>query len=248
MLTTVTPDTNTPTSNTIMASAQPSVESTDRASGQRRFWMLLSPALPIGGFSYSHGVEGAVAQGIVHDLDSTRDWITSLALRVLPTLELPLVARLLDCANRCDQEGMLEWNDTVLATRESRELQDEERGKGEALTNLLPALQIEPAVHLQQPSFAAAFALVCSAWQIDSRDALAGYAWVWFETLLAAAIKLVPLGHSDGQRLLLEMVDRLDELAELGLACADSELGAGAPGLTLLSAAHETQHARLFKS
>jgi len=213
-----------------------------------RFWMLISPALPVGGFSYSHGLETAVARGQVYDLQSTRTWITTLGARVLTKLELPLAMRLMKAINSQDAQSANDWNDMAHATRESAELQLEDTEKGGALVRLFPALGVTPTVVIQNPGFSAAYALVCCHWQIPMTQALQGFAWVWFEMQVAAAIKLVPLGHTDGQRLLLEFNQQLAELTEQAMLCPDEEMGAGAFGLAMLSSAHETQPGRLFRS
>ncbi len=213
-----------------------------------RFWLLISPTLPVGGYSYSHGLESAVLTGWVHDFESARDWIGSLALRVLPRLELPLIDRLLDAFEAADAQRVTYWNEFAHATRESNELLLEEREKGGALVRLFPALGITSDLVVEEAGFATAYAQVCSHWQVPKVTALQGYAWIWFEMLVAAAIKLVPLGHSDGQRLLLEFNNTLDELVSQALECADDDIGAGAPGLGSLSSGHETQSARLFRS
>lgn len=232
-----------------MNTKQPSPEETiTSAAANTRFWMLLSPALPVGGYSYSHGLESAVSQGKISDAQSTDDWITKLGDRVLPTLELPLIARLLNAINKQDEQTANDWNDTAHATRESAELLLEETEKGRALVRLFPALNVVPKVSIQNPGFSAAYALVCSQWQIPERQALQGFAWIWFEMLVAAAIKLVPLGHSDGQRLLLGFNAKLPDLTERALLCTDNEIGASAFGLAMLSSGHETQPARLFRS
>ncbi len=218
------------------------------ATATNRFWMLLSPALPVGGFSYSHGLESAVAEGKIFDAQSTDDWIATLGERVLPTLELPLVARLLSAINKQDERSANDWNDTAHATRESAELLLEETEKGKALFRLFPSLDVVPMVTIPNPGFSAAYALACSHWQIPERQALQGFAWIWFEMLVAAAIKLVPLGHSDGQRLLLRFNEKLPVLAEQALLCTDNQIGASAFGLAMLSSAHESQPARLFRS
>lgn len=213
-----------------------------------RFWMLINPALPIGGYSFSHGMESAIEAGLVDSSDSATRWIKSLGRRALPSLELPLLARLLDGFESADVERINYWNDLAHASRETSELLLEECEKGRALRKLYPALGIEPELELEALGFSGAFAEVCHSWKISKSLALRGFGWIWYEMLVTAAVKLVPLGHSDGQRLLLELHGTLDELVEQALQCSDLEIGASAPGLAGLSAAHENQAARVFRS
>lgn len=221
---------------------------TNRSALDPRLWLLISPALPVGGYSYSHGLESAVLTGRVSDFESAREFIGSLAERVLPRLDLPLLHRLLEALHAGNTEQLNYWNDIVHATRESSELLLEDKDKGRALQRLFPAIGLPTETYVDEPSFPAAFAQVCYHWNIPSATAMCGYAWSWFEMLVAAVVKLVPLGHSDGQRMLLEFNENLNRLAACALEYSDEEIGAGAPGLAMLSSGHETQYARQFRS
>ncbi len=215
-----------------------------------RLWLLISPALPVGGYSYSHGLEHAVAAGWVSNLADARGWITGLARDVLPRLDLPVLARVYRCAQDDDEPGIRHWNAVLLASRESAELQREDSEMGEALKRLLTDLVGVDAIKSLpgKSAFATSFALACLNWGIDVADACAAYAWVWCENQVAAAIKLVPLGQTEGQKILLEMVMQVHELAELALAASDEDVGITCPALAIASAAHETQYSRQFRS
>ncbi|MFP6814761.1 MAG: urease accessory protein UreF [Pseudomonadales bacterium] len=215
-----------------------------------RLWLLISPALPVGGYSYSHGLEHAVAAGWVSNLSDARDWITGLARDVLPRLDLPVLAKIYRCAEGDDAPGIVRWNAVLLASRESAELQREDAEMGEALKRLLTDLVRGDAIEIlpEKSAFATSFAVACLQWGIDVADACAGYAWVWCENQVAAAVKLVPLGQTDGQKILLEMVQQVHELAELALAVSDDDVGMTCPALAIASAAHETQYSRQFRS
>ena len=229
--------------STVTGAAQESAHGLDP-----RFWILINPALPVGGYSFSHGVESAVREGWISDYQSSRDWIGSLAKRVLPGLELPLLLRMLHGLEKNCATSVHYWNDIALATRETSELLLEEQEKGRALERLYPALGIAPKLAIEDAGFTAAFAQICSTWQVSDQTAMQGYAWIWYEMLVAAAVKLVPLGHSDGQRLLLEFNATLTELVDAAMACGDDDIGAGTQGLAMLSSGHESHYARLFRS
>ena len=217
---------------------------------QHRLWLLLSPALPVGGYSYSQGLEFAVAAGWVSSFAEARAWIAGLAAVVLPHLDLPLLARMARAARAGDRAAMTYWNAYLLASRETAELRMEDLAMGRALQRLLGDLGDGEGSDLlpAQPTFAASFACAGLQWQIGDTELCAAYAWVWSDNQVAAAIKLVPLGQTDGQRLLLELADGLAALTRQALACADEDLGMTATGLAIASAAHETQYTRLFRS
>ncbi len=224
---------------------------TDSVTGiQPALWLLISPALPVGGYSYSQGIEYAVEQGWIFDAASTADWLHGVAGATLVHTDLALLLRL-HRAQCCDDTGHMDTlNDELAACRESAELLDEDRQMGRALTRLLGDLLPPTSVQKlpRQPAFATAFAAACVALDIDADAALAAYAWVWFENQVAAAIKLVPLGQTDGQRLMLEAGRQLPRYVGLARSVGDDAIGLTLPGVALASARHEHQHTRLFRS
>lgn len=236
----------------------------------RRLWLLLSPSLPVGGYSYSQGLEYAVANGQVTDFESTRHWIGGLARQVLPRVDLPLLLRMFQALANRNTIEFQQWNLQLLALRETAELRAEDLAMGQALWRLLGELTPAPThdypvdvshttdtnhsadiSSLPQPSrltFAGALACAGHLWALDEATLCDACAWIWCENQVAAAVKLVPLGHSDGQRLLLSLADELNALTVQALACPDEALGMTATGLAIASAQHENQAARLFRS
>jgi urease accessory protein len=216
-----------------------------------RLLQLVSPALPIGGFTYSQGLEWAVEAGWVVDVETLEDWLTGLIEDGLATLDLPILARLMGACTRGDWESVTRWSERLLAARETDELRREERHRARALVALLGDLGIEDAgrrrdalLHCQ----AAPFALAVVRWRIMPRDGLLGYAWGWLENQVAAAVKLIPLGQTDGQRIALRLAAGLPAVVERALDIDEDEIGSSAPALAIASALHETQYTRLFRS
>ena len=97
-------------------------------------------------------------------------------------------------------------------------------------------------------SYATAYALASYHNHISERDMLSGYLWAWLENQVAAAIKIVPLGQTEGQKILRDFCSKLDQVIELTYNVADDEIGASAPGVALASSWHEVQYSRLFRS
>jgi len=211
-----------------------------------RLWQLISPTLPVGGFSYSQGLEQAVEAGGVGDEPSAQAWIGGILRNGIATTDLPVLGRIHAAWCAGDSALALHWNDRLLAMRETAELRFEDRAMGAALARLMPTLGLEvPAGAL---SFAGAFAIAAVQCEVGEREAMAGYAWTWAEMQVAAAVKLVPLGHSSGQRLLWNLGAELDTVVERAAACADDAIGMSLVGLAITSARHETQYTRLFRS
>jgi urease accessory protein len=210
-----------------------------------RLLQLASPTLPVGAYSYSQGLESAVEAGIVRDAATAGRWIGDVLEFSVARMEAPILSRMITSV--LDEKLFKHWNAFFLASRETAELRAETVQMGYSLNRLLPELGIEPAP-IEEPAFPAAFAAAVNAWGIDPREALQAYLWSWLENQVMAAVKAVPLGQTDGQKLLLSLGERIAPLAARAAAMSDDELGNFAPGLALLSSRHETQYSRIFRS
>jgi urease accessory protein len=211
-----------------------------RAAALVRLLQLASPALPVGAYSYSQGLEAAAEAGLVRDAAGAERWIGDVMELGIGGMEAPILWRLANA-----------WNAEFLASRESAELRAETVQMGYSLRRLLNEMDVSGAHALDgigEIAFPTAFAFASCAWGIDARDALAAYLWAWLENQVLAAVKVVPLGQTDGQRLLLWLGDRIADGVEKAAGLADDELANFAPGLAILSARHETQYSRIFRS
>jgi urease accessory protein len=220
-------------------------------------WALLrlaSPQLPIGGYSYSQGLEMAVEQGRVHDPVSAARWINDQLLLNLARFEAPLLLAHCLAAAQEDWGTLQQFCDQHRASRETRELHQESRQMGYSLQQLLTGLPEldEPARHFlgqqREPHLALGWALAARAWGISPQDALAAWLWSWLENQLAVLMKTLPLGQQAAQRMTSELSPSL-QLAQLHASNLDlSHMGSAAFGLSLASMAHERQYSRLFRS
>lgn len=200
---------------------------------------LASPALPVGGYSYSGGLEAAIEAGAVTNAASAQRWIEEVLAQSVARLDAPVLLRMMR-----EPEP---WNARFLASRETAELRAETVQMGYSLNRLLPDLGVQ-ALALEEPSFPAAYAHAAKAWGIEPREALVAYLWSWAENQVMAALKAVPLGQTDGQKILLAIGGRLEAVADEAGAMADDDIGSFAPALAILSSQHETQYSRLFRS
>jgi len=224
---------------------------TESALPLLRLLQLASPSLPVGGFTYSQGVEWAVEAGWIADAADLEAWLTDQVDDTLSCLEIPLLARLFDACADGDARALRHWCGIGWAWRETAELRAEERNRGRALADLLVSLDVTRAAEWRETlatSQLAGFALAAVHWEIPRETAALGYAWSWLENLVLAAVKLVPLGQTDGQRTLLRLAERLPAAVERGLALPDEAIGASLPAFAIASSAHETQYTRLFRS
>jgi urease accessory protein len=234
----------TPVATAIDTSAPDSV-------ARLRLWQLISPALPIGAYAYSQGLEQAVEAGWIGDEAGAGDWIEGLLGHSLAALDVPVLVRLYRAWSMGDGRSVAHWNRFLLAAREAAELRDEDEHLGAALLRLLADLGVGEAAAWatdEPASYAAAFAMAVVEWGVPVRDAVEGYLWAWCENQVAAAVKLIPLGQTAGQRLLSRLMVPLAKAAEYGMNVTDDDIGALAPGLAMASALHERQYTRLFRS
>jgi urease accessory protein len=212
---------------------------------------LASPMLPVGAYSYSQGMEWAVEQGAVRDESSAADWILeSLAFNV-GGLEAPAWCRLYEAWQAHDAESAARWNARFLAVRETTELRAESVQMGEALKLVLVAtreLETGPLDAIGELSFPAAFSFAAQGLGVPLREGLTGYLWAWGENQVAAAMKLVPLGQSAGQRILARLIAGLPTVVDRAIEADEMQLSNFAPGLAIASSRHETQYTRLFRS
>ena len=220
-------------------------------------WALLrlaSPQLPIGGYSYSQGLEMAVDNARVSDADSARRWISDQLLLNLARFEAPLL--LAHCQAAADQDWarLRQLCEEHRASRETRELFQESRQMGYSLQQLLNGLpELDDAARrfldaTPEPHLALGWALAARAWAISPEDALAAWLWSWLENQLAVLMKTLPLGQQAAQRLTSELLPVLQQASEHAARLDPHHYGSAAFGLSLACMAHERQYSRLFRS
>jgi urease accessory protein len=220
-----------------------------------RLLHLASPALPIGAFHFSQGLEYAVEAGWVRDEVTALDWIGGIAESSLATLDLPVLHRLRAAWDRNDHRDVLGWNAFLIACRETEELRAEDRHLGAALLRVLAELDLATELFSANAAkssvgvaHATVFAFAMARWRIETRAALQTYAWAWVENQVLAAVKLVPLGQSAAQRMLHALCARIPALTERAVKLVDSDIGLSTASSAVASGRHESQYTRLFRS
>lgn len=220
-------------------------------------WALLrlaSPQLPIGGYSYSQGLEMAVENGQVNNQAHAARWLSDQLLLNLARFEAPLLLEHCRAASDGDWPRLRALSEQHRASRETRELQLESRQMGYSLRQLLlglPELDTVARDFLQatdEPHLALGWALAARAWAIAPADALAAWLWSWLENQLAVLMKTLPLGQQAAQRLTSELQPQLQRAQQIATTLDPQHYGSAAFGLSLASMAHERQYSRLFRS
>jgi urease accessory protein len=230
----------------------PAAGTVPAASLLQLMW-LASPALPIGGFSYSEGLEAAVDTARVTTESEAAAWLLDQLELSLARGDLAVLAQAIPAWQAADKTRMAALNAWVLQTRESSELRAQTEQMGRSLLEWLrnhttaTASQIGLLAELQ-PTYPLAFALAASATGAPVREGLLAYAFGWAENMVQAAIKSVPLGQSAGQRILSALTAAIPAAIDHALSLPDSARQAFSPMLAILSAQHEVQYSRLFRS
>ena len=219
---------------------------------------LASPALPIGGFSYSEGLEAAIDHELVTTEAQASEWLSHQLHLSLARGDLAVLAQAIPAWQAQDRARIATLNDWVLQTRETSELRQQTEQMGRSLIEWLRSLRPELVEDLElgaasgegrtDLTYPVAYALAAAQAHAPLRDTLLAYAFGWAENMMQAAIKAVPLGQSAGQRILQRMASEIPAAVDLALRLDDDSRQAFSPMLSVLSARHETQYSRLFRS
>lgn len=208
-----------------------------------------SPALPIGGYSYSQGLESALEEGLVTDAASAHAWIARCLDEVVARWEAPLLWRLMGAFAARDVNAVLELAERFLASRDSAELRAESVQMGYSLARLLAELGAGDTSALQgEVTLPLAYACAVDGLDIPHEEALLASIFAWTENQVLVCVKSVPLGQVAGQRLLLALRPDVEHAARIARELPDEALSNWTPGLSMLSMRHEVQHGRLYRS
>ncbi len=214
---------------------------------------LASPALPVGGFSYSEGLEAFVNSADPATELATSDWLVDQLHLTLARGDLAVIAQAIEAWRGDGIDQLNHLNAWVLQTRESSEFRAQTEQMGRSLLewlrnhNTASLKQIDDCTQMQ-PTYPLAFALAASSTQALLRDCLLAFAFGWAENMTQAAIKSVPLGQSAGQRILSRLAAEIPAAIDYAIALDDDDRQAFSPILAILSSQHEVQYSRLFRS
>ena len=222
-------------------------------SGLLQLIWLASPALPIGGFSYSEVLESAIEQGLVHNEASATDWVVDQLHLTQSRGDMAVMAQAIPAWQAMDTPRLQALNDWVMSTRETAEMRLQAEQMGRSLLDWLRNLQQASDAQLQccaqlPPTYPLAMALALSLAQAPLDQSLQAVAFGWAENMTQAALKAVPVGQSAGQRMLARLAREIPVAVHTAMHLNDENRQAFSPMLAILSARHETQYSRIFRS
>lgn len=223
----------------------------DNTRQQLRLMQLASSNLPVGGYSWSQGLEWAVEAGWVNSTDAFARWQRQQMEKSFFHVDLPLFARLYHACEQNDAAAASRWTARLQACRETKELRDEERNRGAAFTRLLADWCPDAAPEwraLFRQSQLCGMAWLGVRWQLPLRDLALVLGYSWIESAVMAGVKLVPFGQQAAQQLIITLSNHYADGVDRGLHCPEDDIGSATPLSAIASARHETQYSRLFRS
>lgn len=223
----------------------------DSSLAQLRLLQLLSPALPVGSYSYSQGLEWAVEAQWINAEAPFRQWLVEWIEGVLVNQELPVLSRLLSARLDKDEDAFIEWSQYLLATRDTYELRQEELSRADAYLRVLRSLDFDmQAIPLKALALTplASIAWAAAEWKVSQQALLLNFGHNWLESAVTSGVKIIPLGQSAGQKIIHDLSPILIEAVAASRTVPDSDIGFSMPAVSMASCAHETQYSRVYRS
>ncbi len=212
---------------------------------------LVSPGLPVGAYTYSEGLETLVQQEQLKTAADLQQWLMQELQYGGIRVEAAILVRAYQAALQADPHQLSIWNQWLSAFRETEEMREQSWQMGRSLNRLLKELQpqSQSLLAICEPcNFAVAFAVAAACWQIDRSEAVLGYLQSWATNLINAGVRLIPLGQTQGQQILLNLSDQLEKTCAEAFSLSDDQLECCSWGVSLASMNHETLYSRLFRS
>lgn len=217
-----------------------------------RLLQLASPALPVGAYSYSEGLEALIQSQQIIDAQTLQQWLTNELRYGAIRVEVAIIARSHQYVNMQNFQEIKTWNHWLSAFRETEELREQSWQMGRSLSRLLQEIAPDTKEIFDacgSPcNFAIAFAAAAAYWEIDCKSTVLGYLQSWVSNLVNAGVRLIPFGQTQGQQLLLDLYPTMESTLDEILTLTDEQLYCCSWGLTIASMKHETLYSRLFRS
>jgi urease accessory protein len=209
---------------------------------------LSSPSLPVGAFAYSQALESAIDLGWLNNEHEIEAWLKDMVQFGLANLDIPLLRRFMDAWQSKDTKALNDWNDWLLASRETAELFKEETQIGRTYNRLLKDIDAKPWHTFVTPSFISQYSWACVYFNVPLIEAALGLLWSWLDNQILVACKVLPMGQAKAQKMMMKLMPTLDCSAQYGLSVSDENMGSMMNAQVIASCLHETQYSRLFRS
>ncbi|RFB79198.1 urease accessory protein UreF [Methylovirgula sp. 4M-Z18] len=215
-------------------------------------FLWLSPAFPVGAFAYSHAIEWAVECGDIADGVTLENWLKDLLEHGAPHNDCILFAQAWRFVRDGGDAELRELNDLAIALSPSRERHLETIAQGNAFLSAVraawPCKALQDLAFDGDVAYPVAVAVAAAGHGFALRVSLEAFALALIANLVSAAVRLGPLGQSEGQRILRALTPHCRALADFAEAATLDDLGGAAFRSDIASLKHETQYSRLFRS
>ena len=224
------------------------------AASLYRLMTWLSPAFPVGGFSYSSGIEWAVEAGDITDAASLRDWLAAMLAEGSGFCDGVFLAHAHRAAEAGEETALREVAELAAAFVPSRERQLETTAQGRAFVEIARAAWGCDGLETTLASvdgaivYPVAVGIVSAMHGIPLRPVLHGFLHALVSNWISAASRLVPLGQTDSQRVLAALEDGVAATAARAAVASLDDVGSATFRADLASLRHEAQYTRLFRS
>ena len=205
---------------------------------------LFSPSLPIGAFAFSQGLEAAIEAGHVSDPESPTRWCGSVMRFSLTTLDCHYAVRACRAGSASTFRAV---NAELLASRETRELLQEDLLLGAAFKKWAVDRGID-VPDATEYSLVCLYGWVAASYEIPEDWLVTGILWSWLDNQALVAAKAVPLGQNALQAVLADLKPVISECVEQSIQSLEMDASSTVPLLSIMSAQHEAQYSRLFRS
>ena len=213
-----------------------------------RLLTWLSPSFPVGAFSYSHGLEWTVEAGEVRDRASLLAWVEDIATHGAGRNDLVLMAESWHAATAQDEARLSAAAELAVALSPSAERALETEAQGEAFRQAVGTAWPDSACDLTQIPYPIAVGVAAAGCGVALKPALTAYLHALAANLVSAGLRLIPLGQSDGVRVLAALEPKILAQAEWAADSSLDDLGGFSMIADIASMRHETQYTRLFRS
>lgn len=224
-----------------------------------RLLQLCSPALPVGAYSYSEGIETLCDRHIIYDEITLNYWLEQELKYGSIRVEVGVLIRAYNATQLGNLETLKYWNNWLSASRETKELRASSWQMGTSLGKLLvdisPLEFAEIFGYINSSSYPAgvcnlaiAFGIAAATWEIDQNILVPAYLQMWVANLVSAGVKLIPLGQTSGQKIIFNLNDLINQTGTKILNLQDDDLESCNWGLAIASMNHEYLYSRLFRS
>ncbi len=216
---------------------------------------LVSPALPVGAFSYSEGFEFLAQTNKISNESHIFNWLEAELLRGKLRVEAASLSPLMDCLNEWQREKnqkskliVFQWDQWLMASKDSLEIRTQQKQMGKSLLQLLSDLDHPLPGKEKNLSWPVAWAWAGVSWSLPKYEVIQGYLYGWISNQISASLRLLPLGPNKVQGVQHKLLPLITKQSEILLNQDPRKIWTGDIGAIMAQQSHAELYSRLFRS